>query len=365
MGVVARKVACGVQVQVAPPAGLDPVLGRNLRPGVGDRQDDVGAVTVGALGGRPVPQLGQLAVDAHRVLVGQVRMAIATAMGEHQPKRGLLRVRQIVSLMAVGATRPSLRLPTRGSPAPLLSRPFRLPVHTLLEPLFDESVTGSTRVGHVGRMQRGSLIRGVVHCVGVVAISAARRHQQPRVVQTMTVHADPVRLPFLWMATPAGFDLMVQKRRRPGVLDGEDAVPRFAMAGSADQGAPAALLILFARLVVRVPASQPNQLLLVAVAAGLPHLFQFPKAVLLGVQLAGIEDRRIAAMAIVAVDAVLVMDVVGELLRRHVQVKLVFFPKVGFAVAQGTSVLIGGELGALRRLRSRLLTGGYREDRQQ
>ena len=87
VGVKLTEVLDGMEMAL--PAGAKPILSRRQwRTWIADRYDVVGAMAVGALGRRLVAQLRQLAVYAHRIAAGKIRMAVATTIRELLAKWG-------------------------------------------------------------------------------------------------------------------------------------------------------------------------------------------------------------------------------------------------------------------------------------
>ena len=139
-------------------ARLRPVGRREPRPRIVQRVDLVVAVAVGTLGRRPVTQLGQRAVYAEGELVGQLLVAVPAAVGHRHPESRRARPDGIVFLVAVGATGRALDVSSRcrlaGSPA----GPVAAAVDAGLQPLLDEPMAGSARVGDLRGVQRRLLV---------------------------------------------------------------------------------------------------------------------------------------------------------------------------------------------------------------
>jgi hypothetical protein len=91
-------------VRMAFGAGFAPIGGRYRRLSLGNRQDVVRAVAVGARGRWHITQLCQLAMEASSVTARQLSVTIAASVRQRQPKGGRTRMRQIVCLMAIDTT---------------------------------------------------------------------------------------------------------------------------------------------------------------------------------------------------------------------------------------------------------------------
>ena len=74
------------------------------------------AVAIGALGGLVVAQFGQCPVQTQGITAGKVGVAIAAAVGHLLAIGQGIGVGQVVSLVAVGATRPASALAGQGVP---------------------------------------------------------------------------------------------------------------------------------------------------------------------------------------------------------------------------------------------------------
>ena len=284
---------------------------RASEPRIGHRQDVVGAVAIGALGRGGIAQLGQLAVNAHRVLAGQVGVAIAATVGQLPAERERTRRAgrscpwwqevQLGFCLALAAG--------RRSASPVRLRPVRRrAVNARLQPLLDEAVALAARGGHVRRVERRSLVHARDRC-------RARRGNRRRPARP-SGPAFPApgrarssdRLPdaprgsrrtsCTWLSRKTGDLLSCTGSNWWATL----AVALVALQGRALPG----LRSFFTRLVgVLVHAlAQIDRLLFVADGALLPHFRQLrAEAVVDQVGVALFVGLIVAAVAVMAVDA--------------------------------------------------------------
>ena len=100
----------------------------------------MGAMAIGAFGARSVAQVGQLAMHADSVLVGQLGVAATAPVGYLVAESNRVGVRQVVSHVAVSTTRLSFHISAWCRFVRCRARTVAAAVDTLLEPFFDETV---------------------------------------------------------------------------------------------------------------------------------------------------------------------------------------------------------------------------------
>ncbi len=150
---------------------------------------------------------------------------------------------------------------------------------------------------------------------------------------------------------------MVDKHRCAAVGDRQDMVLIRPMTFAAIQQRAAALLVLLARLGVDA-LDQFQALVLVTDGAHLPRRFACAaKTVLFGVRFVDLRGLVVAAVAIVAVDALLPMDVFGEAVAGDVQPLVLGIPQIGIAVALDAEVFVGSNVRTGPRRQRRRLGG--------
>src|SRR3972149_6541936 len=110
-------------------------------------------------------------------------------------------MRQVVSLVAIGATRPALGLLGR---CRLTGRRRKAPaVNAVLQPLLDKSMASCAGCSHGPRIECRARIGRGVNSVVAVAVGANGGHHQSRLLKTVSVDADQVRLGGLRVAPAA------------------------------------------------------------------------------------------------------------------------------------------------------------------
>ena len=212
-----------------------------------------------------------------------------------------------------------LRFAARRQPRRHFARSRAAAVNAGLQPFGDEAVALAARGGHVARIEGRPPVGRPIDAVGAVAVGAGGGHQQPRLVQAVAVRGLHVGVQFLLVAPPAGLHLVVDEHRRTAVVDRQDVVLVCPVTLAAVQQRAAALLVLRPGLGVDA-LDQFQPLVLVADGAHLPRRFaRAAEAVLLGVRFVDLRGLVVAAVAVVAVDALLPVDVFGQCLAGDVQ----------------------------------------------
>jgi hypothetical protein len=274
-------------------------------------------VAIGTLSGRQVAQFSKLPVETMGVRGGKIGVAVAATIGQCEPKSRRLGMRQIMPLVAIDAARLTPRpyctaallrfCPTAlllscstalllfCSAAPLLSCPTALllpcsaakcSMDTLSDSFINKLVAGGAGRADLGSMQCGPRIRCRVNTVAAMAVGTRSRNDQSGVLETMSMYAGQVFSGRLLMAIATDLDLRPQTGRRPRPLAQGRSEGRLCRRTSGRHGD-------FVRRVC------------------LRH----------------VEACGVASVAIMTVNSVLPVNILGKLIRGHKQPECVSFPQ--------------------------------------
>jgi hypothetical protein len=231
-------------------------------------------------------------------------------------------------------------------------------VYALLESLLDEPMTFPAGGGHVGDVECGTTVRRPVDAVGAVAVRADGRDRESGAFQGATVHVFAVRVSILFMAIAAEPDLAVQEHGRSTVPNREHAVCLRPMARATIERQCAIRPGLLSRLAVYA-RSQPRLLYRVTPGTSFPHVEGgLSKAVFFGMSLVDLLGFVAAAVAIMAVHALLEVDIVGHSVAGNVEVAALLVPQILVPVTLQAQVLVRREVGACDRPSQRRLGRG-------
>ena len=195
-------------------AGRDDVLAREVRAGVGDLLDVVGAVAVVALGRLGVAELADLAVVGVEVGLGDLAVAPAALLHD-------------VELEAVGVGPPDgvRAVAVVADRQLLVGLPQHLVVDASLELLLDAVVAPAAGLRHVRAVHARGRVRPRQDAVGGMAARAGGGHGEAALEQPLAVDALRVRLddPVLRPLVPHRrlLALAVAARAQPGDVGGE------------------------------------------------------------------------------------------------------------------------------------------------
>ena len=167
-------------------------------------------MAVGTLGSRQISEFGQITVQAQPVSVGQIGVTVSAAIGKIAAKLIGFGYQRIMALMTIGTAWLAASCAARRNVRAGSSQFTMLAVNTSGQSLSEKIMTNSTAFRHVGRVQRGSPVRGVEDPMGAVTIGTDRRHHQAGLHETLAMNALLVRLEITLMAIAANAHLMVE-----------------------------------------------------------------------------------------------------------------------------------------------------------
>ena len=168
-------------------------------------------------------------------------MAVPAAVRQGFAEGDRLGRQQFVPLVARGAGRFLRGLATgRGAVGLPAQQVTRASVYALLQPIFDSRVTVAAGLGDLGHIECGALVAGAENIVRAVAIGTARPYREPFLLQCLTVDAEheslqPSVMQLLVVAAAALFHLAFHADGRLGILDGQEAMGKRAVALGAAQ----------------------------------------------------------------------------------------------------------------------------------
>lgn len=247
--------------------------------------------------------------------------------------------------VTIGATGPSLNLPSWRWLFGYSAKSIATPMHAFGQKVFDETVTCRTSAGHVRGVKCGLLVGCGVDAMSAVAISTDGRFEA-RPKQAKAVAATGIFLQFLCVALAADPHLVLGINGRRWIGNGDDRVWFVAVTRVARNGLPSLSLLSggFPMYAVNQPGVLPG----VACTARFRHLAKRLERSVSGLRVLcpsgmrhrWIETAGIAPMAVVTLKSFLVVHVANQAALRYVQTCLIPSPKLRSTVAQDTGVQI-------------------------
>jgi len=201
--------------------------------------------------------------------------------------------------------------------------------------------------------------------VGVVAVRADGRYQQPGGNQTVTVRALLVCLFLLFVTAATRFDLVVEEDGRATVVARQHPVSFAAMAFDAHQGRSAPGRVLFSRLEMDTFSFDANPRIVMTLAADSFYILKIPETVPCRVGFRHVGAGWVSSVAVVTIHARSLVNVLGEAFFRYEQTLPGWVPTVGVPVTLGTGILVQFKLGAVQRLRREVTRAGCDPQHQQ
>jgi len=192
-------------------------------------------------------------------------------------------------------------------------------MYAVLKTLLKKTVALSACVGNLGGVKRGTLVGSAVGAVGVVAIRADRSHQQPGLPQAATMHAPVVGGLFLLVTLAAQGDLVVEEHWRASVVDRQHTVRLGAVTRAALHGRATTRFVFFPRREMDAFPLDVEPRFGMANAARLFYCFKSAVTIPCRVGLGYIDSRRVASVAVVAINAGSLVHVLGEAFLGNVQ----------------------------------------------